>query len=170
MKRQTYISFLPCINKQISNPISIFPKCEYSLYFDGCSKGNPGHSGIGAVIYKDDVEIWCSFKYLGPQETNNRAEYFALLMGLTQATVLHITELYVFGDSLLVINQVNEVYKVNNMGLLEVYNEVINLKPKFNYIEFKHVYRDKNKRADKLSNMGVNLYLDTKPIFDKILF
>jgi ribonuclease HI len=170
MKRQTFIITLPCI-KQISNSIcnkQIFPKCEHSLYFDGCSKGNPGHSGIGAVIYKDDVEIWCSFEYLGPQETNNRSEYSALLMGLTQATILNITELYVFGDSLLVINQVNGVYKVNNGGLLELYDEVMRLKPKFNYIEFKHVYRDKNKRADKLSNMGVNLYLDTNPIFDKI--
>jgi ribonuclease HI len=140
------------------------------LYFDGCSKGNPGHAGIGAVIYKDNVEIWASYEYIGPQETNNRAEYFALLMGLTQATILNITELYVFGDSLLVINQVNGVYKVNNIGLLELYTEVISLKTKFNYVEFKHVFRNKNKRADKLSNMGVELYLDTTPIFDKILF
>ena len=30
----------------------------YVLYFDGCSKGNPGPGGAGAVLYKNDEEIW----------------------------------------------------------------------------------------------------------------
>lgn len=29
----------------------------YTLFFDGCSKGNPGESGAGAVIFCDDKEI-----------------------------------------------------------------------------------------------------------------
>jgi ribonuclease HI len=29
----------------------------YELYFDGCSKGNPGPAGAGAVLYNDGIEI-----------------------------------------------------------------------------------------------------------------
>jgi ribonuclease HI len=43
---------------------------EYLLQFDGCSKGNPGVSGIGAVLYFEDEEIWCSNQYIGIR-TNN---------------------------------------------------------------------------------------------------
>jgi hypothetical protein len=30
---------------------------EYLMQFDGCSKGNPGKAGSGAVIYKNKNEI-----------------------------------------------------------------------------------------------------------------
>ena len=30
----------------IDSPIKVFPRCEYTLNFDGCSKGNPGPSGM----------------------------------------------------------------------------------------------------------------------------
>ena len=44
---------------------------EYTLYFDGCSKGNPGEAGAGAVIYQNEIEIWSSSVYVGNKETNN---------------------------------------------------------------------------------------------------
>ena len=61
----------------------------YRLFFDGCSKGNPGSAGIGAVIYKDEHEIWSGSKYIGEGETNNKAEYMALIMGLEEAIKRH---------------------------------------------------------------------------------
>jgi ribonuclease HI len=63
----------------------IYPSTEYALYFDGCSKGNPGPSGIGAVIYKNNVEYWASCRYIGDNRTNNEAEYSALILGLEEA-------------------------------------------------------------------------------------
>ena len=36
-----------------SNDAKIYPICEYTLNFDGCSKENPGYAGIGIVIYKN---------------------------------------------------------------------------------------------------------------------
>ena len=59
------------------------------------------------------------------------------------------------GDSLLVINQVNGIFKVNSELLRELHTEVIELKGKFKYIEFNHVYREYNKRADELSNLAL---------------
>jgi hypothetical protein len=62
--------------------------------------------------------------------------------------------LSVLGDSLLVINQVNGLYKVKSDFLLPLHKEVLSLRSKFDYIEFNHVYRYNNKRADELSNMA----------------
>jgi ribonuclease HI len=65
--------------------------------------------------------------------------------------------LQVYGDSLLVINQVTGKFKVNNVLLQELHKEVIKLSKNFDYIAFNHVYRDKNKRADELSNLGLEV-------------
>ena len=132
----------------------VHPICEYSLYFDGCSKGNPGPSGIGAVIYKNGDEISTSCENIG-NRTNNESEYCALIIGLEESIKLGITSLCVYGDSLLVINQANKVYKVKNEHLLVLYDKFRALKCKFKYITFTHIYRTHNKRADQLANMGL---------------
>ena len=132
----------------------VHPICEYSLYFDGCSKGNPGPSGIGAVIYKNGDEISASCENIG-NRTNNESEYCALIIGLEEAIKLDITSLCVYGDSLLVINQANKIYKVKNEKLLVLYEKFRALKCKFKYITFTHIYRSHNKRADQLANMGL---------------
>ena len=132
----------------------VHPICEYSLYFDGCSKGNPGPSGIGAVIYKNGDEISTSCENIG-NRTNNESEYCALIIGLEESIKLGITSLCVYGDSLLVINQANKVYKVKNENLLVLYDKFRALKCKFKYITFTHIYRTHNKRADQLANMGL---------------
>jgi ribonuclease HI len=127
----------------------------YSLYFDGCSKGNPGKAGAGAVIYKNGIEIWSSYKHIGNNKTNNEAEYSGLLLGLEESVNQNIQSLLVYGDSQLVINQVNGIYKVKNINLLTFYNNVMKLKQNFINITFNHVYRTNNKRADELSNMAL---------------
>jgi ribonuclease HI len=140
----------------IKNSSKIFPTCDYVLYFDGCSKGNPGPSGCGAVIYNKNEEIWASFRFIGEDKTNNQAEYSGLLLGLRYAIENGIKELLVFGDSKLIINQVKKVYNVKNKELLQLYNEVIELTNSFSYIEFMHVYRNNNKRADQLANFALS--------------
>jgi ribonuclease HI len=136
----------------------IFPMCNHTLHFDGCSKGNPGPAGIGAVIYENNEEIWGGSQYLGNSKTNNQAEYAALILGLNQAIDLDIDNLLVFGDSQLVIHQINKVYKVKNKELLNLYSEVCELTTHFKYIEFIHLYRNKNKRADQLANLAMEKF------------
>jgi len=143
-------------NKYKKNDSKIFPRTEHSLYFDGCSKGNPGQSGIGAVLYKMDEEIWSAARYLGAECTNNEAEYNALILGLEEASAREIEELTVFGDSLLVINQVNGVYKVKAKNLFSLFDKVERLKKCFKSVTFQHVLREYNKRADELSNIALN--------------
>ena len=132
----------------------VYPICEHSLYFDGCSKGNPGPAGIGAVICKNDNEISQCSENIGIK-TNNESEYCALIIGLETAVKLNIKALCVYGDSLLVINQVNNIWNVKNEKLFKLYEKVVVLKGLFNYIIFTHVYRSNNKRADQLANFGL---------------
>jgi ribonuclease HI len=173
MKSQTII--LPSIHKTkskihmptISN-VKIFPTCEHELYFDGCSKGNPGPAGIGAVLYKNKHEIWGNCQYIGNKRTNNEAEYKALIMGLKKSIEENIKILSVYGDSLLVINQVNGIYKVKNYNLKSLFEEVLSLKSQFEYIEFSHVYRTNNVRADELANLGLQMVSSDSDMTDVI--
>jgi len=135
-------------------------KCDsspvYKLYFDGCSKGNPGPGGAGAVLYKDEQEIWADSVYVGKRVTNNQSEYTGLIVGLNYVVnQLQIKTLLVKGDSLLVIKQMRGEYKVNSANILELHNTVKSLANRLDCIEYEHVYRIDNKRADALSNEGL---------------
>ncbi len=143
----------------------IYPVTEYTMFFDGCSKNNPGEAGIGVAIYNNYLEeIAVISKGIGIH-SNNEAEYMALIEGLQTLLYRGIKNVLVFGDSQLVINQVTKVYKVKSENLIILYNQVQELIKQFDYIEFKHVLRDKNKRADELANIGLKNKLLTNKIF-----
>lgn len=127
----------------------------YVLCFDGCSKGNPGKAGAGAVIYENNVEIWSLGFFVGEKQTNNYAEYYGMICGLEEAIKLGIECITVKGDSLLVIKQMKGEYQVKSENLLKLYNHSKILEKHFKKIEFIHIYRNENKFADYLSNIGL---------------
>jgi len=129
---------------------------EYSLYFDGCCKGNPGPAGAGFVLYQGSREIVTKSEFIGDNETNNVAEYHALVIGLKKALSYGVRRLTVYGDSLLVIKQVTGKYKVNSHHLKQYYDYAIELAKQFEFIRFEHVLREKNKRADELANLSLS--------------
>ena len=131
--------------------------CEYVLYFDGCSKGNPGEAGAGAVIYQNGVEIWDSCIYVGSKESNNVAEYNGMILGMTEAIAMNIKKITIKGDSMLVIKQMKGEYRVRSANLIEWYNKSKSLEKHFDTVVYEHVYRKDNTRADKLSNDGLLL-------------
>jgi len=132
---------------------------EFKMNFDGCSKGNPGLSGAGAVIYEDNEEIWGDHLFVGEKFTNNHAEYAGLILGLQQAKKMNIKNILVEGDSLLVINQMSNIYNCNSPNLIELYNKAKELEKNFDKIHYQHVDRKFNKRADQLSNVAVMDYI-----------
>ena len=128
----------------------------YTLFFDGCSKGNPGNAGAGAVIYKNDTEIYNLSKYVGKNETNNVAEYTGLIIGLTEAVNQNIKHLDVKGDSELIIKQMNNEYKVKSTNIIQLHKNAKKLTKSFDEITFNHIYRNDNVRADELANDALN--------------
>lgn len=144
----------------------IYPEL-FKLYFDGCSKGNPGHAGIGAVIYSNNEEMWSGCKFIG-HKTNNESEYSALIFGLEEALKLGISDLLVYGDSLLVINQMTKKYQVKSESLYVLNlraNELIKL---LKSVSFNHVYRNENKRADELSNIALHVSIEDNLVSNKL--
>lgn len=137
----------------------VYPEIEYKLKFDGCSKGNPGLAGAGAVIYHLNKEIWSSEFFVGELYSNNHAEYSGLILGLQQAKAMNIKYLYVEGDSLLVINQMKGIYKCKSFNLIDLYEKAKELERSFNKINYYHVLRNENKRADELANIAIYKYL-----------
>ena len=129
----------------------------YTLYFDGCSKGNPGKAGAGYVIYKENDEIAYKSVYVGDKETNNKAEYSGLYEGLLCALQNNITRLHVKGDSNLVIKQMKGEYKVKSENILRIYQDTHKLCEQFEEITFEHVYRKDNQRADHLANQALEI-------------
>lgn len=130
---------------------------EAKMFSDGGSRGNPGPSACGYVLYTmDDTIIIENGSYLGVT-TNNQAEYQSLKTGLEEAIRQGINILHVNMDSLLVVNQMKRIFKVKNQDLLPLYNSVNDLSKNFEKITFSHVPRERNKRADSL----VNQVLDT---------
>ena len=87
--------------------------------------------------------------------TNNQAEYAGLIYGLNKAAELNINSLSVYGDSQLVIRQMTGKYKCKSPHLIDLHNEAKKLSEKFTHIEYTHVLRHLNKRADELSNEGI---------------
>ena len=130
----------------------LFSFPEYVMNFDGCSKGNPGPGGAGAVIYQNTEEIWNGKRYCGPKVTNNVAEYNGLLLGLEKAVQLNIKHLVVRGDSQLIIKQMNREYKVLNEDMMVLFTKAKQLEKNLEKVEYQHVYRNLNGRADQLSN------------------
>jgi ribonuclease HI len=86
--------------------------------------------------------------------SNNEAEYEALLHGLHLAASLGIKRLLVYGDSAVVINQVNKSWDRNKENMDAYCLEVRKLENKFYGLEFHHVVRDNNVAADVLSKLG----------------
>jgi ribonuclease HI len=139
--------------------VKIYPEFDYILNFDGCSKGNPGLAGAGAVIYHFGEEFWTDSFFVGDHCTNNHAEYAGLILGLQQAKELGIKYLHVQGDSMLVINHMNGTYKCKSDNLIELYKKAKELQTYFDKIRYTHILRHKNKRADQLANEAVDKYL-----------
>lgn len=132
---------------------------NYLLQFDGASKSNPGLAGAGAVIYENGNGVWAESVFVGLKETNNYAEYKGLLLGLNKAYELGIKNLHVQGDSQLIIKQMKGEYKVNSANLLPLFNQAKELEKMFDSLKFEHIYREKNKRADSLSNEAITEFI-----------
>ena len=150
-------------NDIVINPFKLNDKLKqkipkYILRFDGASKGNPGLSGAGAVLYENGKEIWSASRYIGIQ-TNNYAECFADTLGINEAYNKGIKKLEVEGDSMLIINQLKGKWKVNNKDLKKLYLSIQEILKKFEIITYKHIYRNHNNRADELANIGVSIIL-----------
>ncbi|MCW1712824.1 MULTISPECIES: ribonuclease HI family protein [Synergistaceae] len=124
-------------------------------YFDGASRGNPGKAGAGALLINEEGKVvWEASCFLG-DKTNNEAEYMALIMLLKAAKNHGVSSLRVFGDSKLVVSQISRQWKINLPHLRLLAREAWDLAEGMD-ISYNWIPREENKRADMLSNEGID--------------
>ena len=131
---------------------------ELKLYTDGGSRGNPGPSASGFVLQDESGEVVeKGGEYLGIT-TNNQAEYQAVKLGLETAKKLGAKKVHGHMDSLLVVNQMNGIFKIKNRELWPIHQAIQELRKSFDSVTFVHVPREMNKLADE----QVNIILDAE--------
>ena len=132
---------------------------ELLLYCDGGSRGNPGPSAIGAVVYDATIDppaLLASVSECIGVTTNNVAEYSALIAGLEAVAHLNARVIHVRADSLLMIKQVRGEYRVKNEGLRPLHAEAKKLLAAYDVADLQHVRREENTEADALVNVALD--------------
>ncbi|ANE04473.1 bifunctional RNase H/acid phosphatase [Corynebacterium crudilactis] len=132
---------------------------------DGGSRGNPGIAGSGTVVYSDNkAEVLREIAYVvGTKATNNVAEYRGLLEGLKAARELRATSVDVFMDSKLVVEQMSGRWKIKHPDMKVLALEARDLASAIGAVTYTWIPREKNKRADALSNVAMDAAAAGKP-------
>jgi ribonuclease HI len=129
---------------------------KLKLYADGGSRGNPGPSASGYVIFDEDENIIVDKGvYLGIT-TNNQAEYTALKLAMADCISLGASDVEVLMDSLLVVNQMKGIFKVKNKDLWPIHDAIKTMAEKLKHVSYQHVPREYNKLADAAVNRALD--------------
>ncbi len=140
------------------------------IHFDGlCEPRNPEGIPVYAFIVSDPdtgqvlgQEAGLAGEPWSKDATHNLAEYTAAIKAVNWIKE-HIptNELLIYGDSKLVINQLNKIYKVKSERILPLFSE---LTSRLEGLSWKAVWipREKNYAADKLANEFYRNYCITR--------
>lgn len=126
------------------------------LNTDGGARGNPGPAGAGVVLMRESGELIAeSARSLGVQ-TNNVAEYEAVISGLELAHQHGVRQLLIRVDSELVVHQLKGEWKIKNERLRQLAVRARRLMNQFEEVRIEHVRRAANERADELANQAMD--------------
>jgi probable phosphoglycerate mutase len=124
---------------------------------DGGSRGNPGPSGYGAVVFDaDSGAVLAERKAPLGITTNNVAEYSGLIAGLEAAIELGASEVAVRMDSKLVIEQMSGRWQVKHPVLRPLAQRAQRLRSELGAVTFEWIPRERNKHADRLANEAMD--------------
>src|SRR5881628_1290512 len=123
----------------------------WQLFFDGASRVNPSGyltAGVGIVLVSTHHHVVSTHHHVIPRAftltkpcSNNVAEYNALLIGMKIAHGLGIKNLEAYGDSQLIVFQVQGLYAVRKPDLVPYYEATMRLAQKFKNFYVEHLPR-----------------------------
>jgi ribonuclease HI len=138
------------------DPPTAIPDGWYVAHCDGGSRGNPGPAGYGAVIEDPRGRVVARLSEFLGRQTNNYAEYSALLAVLDWALEHSARQLRVISDSELMVNQMKGRYKVGSPGLRPLWEEAKRRVARLDRFEMRHTLRGGNQEADRLANEAMD--------------
>lgn len=139
------------------------PAGVYVANIDGASRGNPGPAAYAMVIRDPNGNVVLEFgKRLG-RDTNNVAEYYALLAALDYAASSGIKALRIRSDSELLVRQIQGRYKVKSPDLKPLHERALKMSRQLKYFTIEHVRREQNREADALANAALDAANSSAP-------
>lgn len=126
------------------------------IHVDGGARGNPGPAGAGVVIREDSGRLLYEAGYYLGRQTNNAAEYHALIRGLERAAQAGPQPVVVHSDSELLVRQLTGEYQVKSPKLAPLFRQVQTLLLKMSRWTVRHVPREENQRADEMANLAMD--------------
>jgi ribonuclease HI len=136
--------------------MKVAPQNYLIAHTDGGARGNPGPAGYGVVIHDaGGSKVAALSQYLGKQ-TNNFAEYQALIGALEYAAEHGPKALKVISDSELLVRQIKGIYKVKEPTLRDLHGRARQLINKLEWFDIEHVLRGHNREADELANAAMD--------------
>jgi ribonuclease HI len=131
------------------------------IYTDGGARGNPGPAAAGVVIKENGNTLLEFGQYLGPKETNNYAEYQAVILALEalkrEGCAGRALDFKM--DSKLVVEQVQGNWKIKEPSLKPLVAKIHDLLKDFPQHSFAHIPRAENAEADALVNDALDAQL-----------
>ena len=130
---------------------------DIKIFSDGGSSGNPGPSAIAFIIFSNSVVLFKHSEKIGVA-TNNYAEYLALIKSLKKTFSLlkqqmaeKPSKIIVYSDSLLMVNQLNGLYKIKSKQIGPLVFEIKTLEKEIKIpIYYHYIPREDNSMADSL--------------------
>jgi ribonuclease HI len=128
----------------------------YTANIDGAARGNPGPASYAVVLRRPDgTPLESLGKYIGRQ-TNNVAEYYALIAALDYALAHQLKRLRVRSDSELLVRQVQGIYKVKSPDLRPLHERARKMIASLEAFAIEHVPREQNADADAVANAALD--------------
>ena len=124
-----------------------------NINIDGASRGNPGPSGIGILIFRNKNLILNYGEFIGFQ-SNLLSEYFALKRALQFALKMD-DEVSIHTDSMSIVQQRKFKEKMRKKELKILFREINNLEKKFKTMYYKYIPRNKNKHVDLIAKRAI---------------
>jgi ribonuclease HI len=151
IKTQALVNFISeWIEHQVPDSLEVSE--VWRIHFDGSLKLQGVGAGILFIAPRGE-QLKYALQLLFPA-SNNAAEYEALVHRLSITVSLGIKKLMVYGDSLMVISQINKDWDCSTDSMGKYCAAVRKLEDKFKGLEFHHVERDRNAAVDVLSKLG----------------
>ncbi|CAI8610232.1 unnamed protein product [Vicia faba] len=132
-------------------------QASYTLRFDGSSDGNPGPAGAGVILVAKNGKVLYRFREGLGYQTNNAAEFHALILGMKQSIKKGYKNIIAEGDGRLVINQFQGSWTINDADIKMLRDEALELKHRFQSFRMRHIPENYNRSADSLAYQAIDL-------------
>jgi ribonuclease HI len=152
------------ITEHRDTSIDLLEITPWALFFDGSTCGKCGGVGIFLISPRGEMPEFAI--PIQPTVTNNQAEYEALLRGLQYLKEAKAISVKIYGDSELIIKQLNDQYECRNDILRNYYEECKEILKDFQLVILQHIPREHNEEANRLAQSASG-YRESQEVFAK---